>query len=188
MRTITALTLAFMSSTAFAAPTAQTVRGETIEIHGRAPVAVPPTPAKNYHSIAPRYSDYAIEHNTWTRAWVLLEIDEQGGVARMKMLKHPGAELELYAVDYAFGMKFQPARDGGGNPTRTLYVTAIEWPAYWWMVERTGVATGIPNADHVPCRGSGPLHLGSMYSTVYRDCTDPDLSRMNAEPWITHSH
>jgi hypothetical protein len=180
--------LGLVSTAATAGPDPITVRGETIEIHGRAPIAVPPKPLAHYAAIAPSYSDYAIEHDTWAKAWVLLDIDAHGAVTRMKMLKHPGAGLELFAVHYAFAMKFEPARDAAGNPSSALLVTAIEWPSYWWMVAQTGLATAIPdNVDGVACRGGGPLHLGSIHP-VYRDCTPPDLKAIDREPWITHSH
>jgi hypothetical protein len=38
-------------------------------------------------------------------------------------------------------------------------------------------------SDYVPCKGSGPMNLGSLYPT-YRDCSTPDLKRMPNEPWI----
>ena len=47
---------------------------------------VPPRPVKNYQRIAPAYSDYAIEHDTWARAWLLLDISERGDVTRVKLL------------------------------------------------------------------------------------------------------
>ena len=37
--------------------------------------------------------------------------------------------------------------------------------------------------DYVPCAGSGPLNLGSVHP-VYKDCSQPDLSRADKEPWL----
>jgi hypothetical protein len=179
------LAVALMTSPSFADPTPTTVRGETIIMEGHAPPTVLPKPRKHYERIAPLYSDYAIEHDTWAKAWLLLDVDESGKVARMKMLKHPGADLDIYAIDRAFGMAFDPALDANGHAMRTQIVVPIEWPSYWWMITFSGVATKIPpNIAHVPCRGSGPMHMGSVHP-VYRDCSEPDLAKAATEPWIT---
>jgi hypothetical protein len=38
--------------------------------------------------------------------------------------------------------------------------------------------------DRVPCAGSGPLNL-DLRNRAYRDCSAPDLSMLEALPWIT---
>lgn len=165
--------------------TPRVVRGETIIIHGTAPPKVLPKAKKRYGRIAPAYSDYAIEHDTWAKAWLLLEIDEHGNVARLKLLKRPGADLDQIAIERGFSMKFEPAQDIHGNPMRTQLVTPIEWPSYWWLIAREGLATKIPEyIEKVPCVGSGPLNLGSIHP-AQRDCSPaPDLSKLDQFAWI----
>jgi hypothetical protein len=133
---------------------------------------------------APEYSDSAIEHDAWEVAWMLLDIDESGRVTRTKFLKHPGHDLEKIAVRTALALQFEPAIAQDGKPARSYVIWPIEWPSYWWLVSRTGLATGIPDTSHVPCRGSGPLHLNSAHP-VYRDCAPPDLHLANTEAWQT---
>jgi hypothetical protein len=133
---------------------------------------------------APEYSDEAIDKDVWSVAWMLLDIDESGTVTRVKFLKYPGYDLEQIAVKTALALEFAPATDDDGVPMRSYVVWPIEWPSYWWMVSRTGLATGIPDVSHIPCRGSGPLRLESIHPT-YRDCAPPTWSRANSEPWLT---
>jgi hypothetical protein len=39
----------------------------------------------------------------------------------------------------------------------------------------------LPDGDHrPPCKGSGPMNL-DMHESLYRDCTPPDLSKVNTE-------
>lgn len=165
-----------------------TIGKEVIYVEGTAPPKVFPKPKKRYGSIAPPYSDYAIEHDTWTRAWVLLDIDARGVVKRVKLLKKPGADLDKFAIDRAFSMRFDPALDGAGNPVPMKLVTNIEWVSWGWMIMFEGVGTRIPaqhHVDKVPCAGSGtPMLMDSKHRT-YRDCTPPDLSKIATEPWIT---
>lgn len=159
------------------------VRGETIEIHDHAPPKVQAKPVKNYFRIAPHYSDYAIEHDTWAKAFLLLDINAQGRVERVKLLKHPGADLDQIAIDTALGLSFAPAQDDRGNAIGSQIVWPIEWPSYWWLVARTGLATGLIDMSHVPCRGSAPMHMGSIHPT-YRDCETFKLGVLRTEPWI----
>ena len=134
----------------------------------------------------PEYSDAAILKDAWTRAWLLLDIDPQGTVTRVKMLNAPGYDLEPIAIKQAFDTKFHPGRDGHGNAVRSLLVWTIEWPSYWWMIDRDDIPTRMPFfVEYVPCRGSGPLPMGSIYTTSYRDCTPPNLSRITTAKWIT---
>jgi Gram-negative bacterial TonB protein C-terminal len=189
MRTNVLLAAAIMisSSSAFADTTnlGPTIGGETIVIHDHAPPKVQPKPVKRYFKIAPHYSDYAIEHDTWAKAYLLLDINARGSVERVKLLKHPGADLDKIAVDTALSLKFEPAQDDKGNAIGSQVIWPIEWPSYWWMVALEGLATRIPVTAmaYVPCRGSGPLHLGSVHP-VYRDCTTFKLGAIQAEPWI----
>lgn len=165
---------------------------EVIEIHETWKAWQPPTPPRLVPTrdtdprVAPPYSDEAKEKDVWVRAWVMLEIDERGRVRRMKFLRHPGYGLDDIARARVFAMTFTPALDEHGRPMAVNFVTAIEWPSWGWMATRTGVVTRIPPPDvlaHVPCRGSGPLHLDSIYP-AYRDCSKPDLARADREPWI----
>ncbi len=164
-------------------------RGEVIEIHDipkhRPPVM--PTPL-HPRPMIPAYSDNMIETDAWVKVWFLLDVDEQGGIARAKFLNHPGHDLEQIAIDHALALKFTPAYDGLGHPMRTMIVYPVEWPSYWWMLAMgMGTAYKMPHAQHVlhvPCRGSGPLHLDSVHP-VYRDCTAPDMSRVEQELWYS---
>jgi hypothetical protein len=161
------------------------VRGETIIIHGTAPPKVLPKAKKRYGRIAPAYSDYAIEHDKWAKAWLLLDIDERGSVTRVKLLKKPGYDLDQIAIDRGFSMRFDPAQDANGNAMKSQLVTPIEWPAYWWLIAREGLATKIPESiEFVPCEGSGPMHMGSIHP-AYRDCSPPPaLDQLDSYPWI----
>ncbi len=167
---------------------------ETIVIEGWPPVPkVQAKPQKRYLPtgtlddvflrVAPAYSDIAIEKNTWTQAWMLLDIDQRGRVTRVKFLKYPGYDLEKIAVKTALAMTFEPALDASGAPARSYLVFPIEWPTYGWLIAKTGLATGIPDTSRVPCRGSGPLNLDRRYPT-YRDCTPPDFKKANTELWF----
>jgi hypothetical protein len=179
----------------FADDRVETRGTEVIEIEGAPPPpAVSVQPKKRYLPSgemdniflrpAPRYSDDAVLSDKWSVAWMLLDIDEKGVVTRVKFLKYPGLELEKIAVETAMKLQFEPAKDADGKAVRSFEVWPIEWPSYWWLVMRTGVATGIPDTSHVPCRGSGPLNLGSLHPT-YRDCSSPDLALAKTEPWLT---
>jgi hypothetical protein len=187
MRSTLILVALIASSTVLAnpAPGPQLkVRGETIVIEGHAPPKVQPKPVKNYFRIAPAYSDYAIEHDKWGKAYVLLDISDRGTVMRVKLLKHPGYDLDQIAIDTAFKLRFTPAQDATGHAIASSVIWPIEWPAYWWMVDIFGLATRVPDeVVKVPCRGSGPIHLDSIHP-VYRDCGTFPVSALETEPWI----
>ncbi|MEO8548354.1 MAG: energy transducer TonB [Kofleriaceae bacterium] len=159
-------------------------RSETIIIEGHVPPTVQPRPVKNYVRIAPAYSDYAIEHDSWGKAWLLLDISARGDVTRVKLLKHPGHDLDQIAIDTALEMHFSPALDDRGNAIASSLIWPIEWPSYWWLIDVHELATRIPDEiAYVPCRGSGPLHMGSVHP-VYRDCGTFQLKALETEPWI----
>jgi hypothetical protein len=172
---------------ALAAPAAaeepRTVRGETIIIEDK----VPGTMARPLKDplITAKYSDAAIEQDAWTRAWMLIEIDERGVVQRMKFLKRPGYDLEQIAIDKMFATKFDPARDDTGRPRKSAIIYPIEWPSYWWLVTHQGLTTRISTPyGGLPCKGSNrPLNLDRAHP-VYRDCSMPDLAQAKREVWI----
>jgi hypothetical protein len=173
----------------------ETRGSEVIEIDGAPPPPkVKAKPKKRYLPsgeldntflrVAPRYSDDAITSDTWSVAWMLLDIDEQGAVTRVKFLKYPGHDLEKIAIETAMKIPFEPAKDDDGKAQRSFVVFPIEWPSYWWLIIKTGLATGIPDTSHIPCRGHGPLNMGSVHPT-YRDCDPPEWDKANTEPWLT---
>lgn len=62
------------------------------------------------------------------------------------------------------------------------------------LVSTAGLASaddGVPprcvrgETIYVPCRGSGPMHMGSLHPT-YRDCSEADLSKIDPVPWISN--
>ena len=165
-------------------PPPRAVPGETIIIRSHGPGYKEAKPKKDPR-IAPKYSDEAIDRDAWTRAWMLLDIDDHGVVQRMKWLKRPGYDLERIALERVFSTQFEPARDGLGRAQSSMLVFPIEWPSYWWLVTHYGVTTRIPvSAGGVPCRDSGePLNLDRAHP-VYRDCSMPDLSKIPTEAWI----
>jgi hypothetical protein len=179
-----------------ALPSRARAGGEIIVIDGHRPTPhVRPRVLNHVRTKAPPYSDAAIESDAWTRAWLLLDVDERGRVTRFKFIKRPGHDLEGIAAQQAFGLHFDPARDDGDRRIKSWVVWGIEWPSYWWLVMFVGTATRMPPlvgtmhprpmSDYVPCRGSGPLNLDSAHP-VYRDCSLPDLSvSFDAEPWIS---
>jgi hypothetical protein len=197
MRSITLVVLA-MVGTASADDDDGKVRwqsGEVIVLEGKAPPSTPPKPTNFVHQKAPPYSDEAILSDAWTKAWLLLEIDERGVVTRFKFLKRPGHELEEIARSEAFRLRFTPAKDGNGKAMRSTLLWEIEWPSAFWLSTFVGTRSAMPKVvgfpprrqDHaVPCRGSGPLNLGSVRPT-YKDCSKPDLSRAAGEAWVYRS-
>ena len=123
---------------------------------------------------------------------MLLEIDERGNVARMKFLNKPGYDLEPIAIREAFKLHFDPALDGGKRPMRSTLIWEIEWPSAYWLTTFVGTRSAMPKIigfpprrqdAYVPCRGSGPMNLGSVRPT-YKDCTKPDLEKIDTAPWV----
>jgi hypothetical protein len=220
------------------------------------PPAVPPKPENEYSRKSLPYSPQAMERDAWARAFLLLDINEHGEVTRLKLLKRPGYDLDQIAIDEAFKLKFEPARDAAGRPVRTYIVWDMEWPSWGWLVQGNGTTAGRPVTyddmyrynrletrvhrdgqaaapnDHVgqaeefagsgdpnernirnqtraanvnrysaqplpvtgpqplsrvPCAGSGPLNL-DLQNRAYRDCSRPDMSSVDALPWITRQN
>ena len=168
------------------------VPGEVIVIEGQVPPTTPPRPTNFVKQKAPPYSDRAILSDAWTKAWLLLDVDEAGTVTQIKFLRRPGYDLEKIAVAEAFKLTFAPARDGANHPMRSNVVWEIEWPSAWWLSTFVGTRSAMPKIvgfpphrqDHyVPCRGSGPWAMGSIRPT-YKDCSKPDLTKIATEAWI----
>ena len=168
------------------------VAGEVIVVEDRVKPPVPPKPTNFSPAKAPPYSDRAILADAWTKAWLLLDIDETGKLVRYKFLKRPGYDLEQIAIGEIQKLRFAPAKDGAGRPMRAWLVWSIEWPSAWWLSDFVGTRSAMPKLvgfpprrqdDHVPCKGSGPMHLGSL-RPMYKDCSEPDLSKAAREPWI----
>lgn len=168
------------------------LQDEVIVIRDILPPKVPPKPVNFSERKAPPYSDAAILQDAWTRAWMVIDISPTGEVKRFKFLKRPGYDLETIAASEVFKLKFEPARDDSGKAIETWLVWRIDWPSNGYLnahgLPRTTMppVVGFPPrllSDTVPCRGSGPMSLSSIYPT-YRDCSAPDLSRMSGERWI----
>lgn len=166
--------------------------GEVIVIEGRLPPAVLPRPTNHEPRKAPPYSDRAILSDAWTKAWMLLDVDERGRVTRFKFLKRPGYDLEKIAASEVFALRFEPARDAHRRAIRSTVLWEIEWPSAWWLSKFVGTRSAMPKIvgfpprrqDHyVPCRGSGPWAMGSLHPT-YKDCSKPDLAKVDTERWI----
>jgi hypothetical protein len=166
---------------------------EVIEIHDYIPPKVLPKPAGHWNPRAlPPYSDEAIVRDAWVRVWLLLDVDAHGKVQHFKFLSHPGYDLEPIAAREVWQLSFDPALDHHDRPTETLILWRIEWPSYGWMMARFGSIavwpranwfTGLSPVMSVPCAGSGPMQLESVHPT-YRDCSQPDVSHVDTEPWI----
>jgi len=166
--------------------------GEVIEIHDPLPPKVMPKPTNFSRTRAPPYSQEALDKDAWARAWMLLDIGPDGAVKRFKFLKRPGYDLEKIAAAEVFKLRFEPARNDDDKPMGTSIVWGIEWPSAGWLEAIIGTRSRMPSmhgfpprgqTDYVPCKGSGPMNLGSVHPT-YRDCSGPDLSRVGTEAWI----
>jgi hypothetical protein len=179
MRAISAFIVAFTITSSVARA------NEVIEIHDYQPPKV--LPSYNPRKL-PAYSDEAVLDDAWTRAWLLLDIDEQGKVKRFKFLKHPGYDLDAIAANEVWHLTFQPARTTGNTPIETRAIWGIEWPSNSWLKAVNGGLssalphndwwTGRPLADYVPCARTGPMQ------SYVRDCSKPDVTRADKEAWI----
>lgn len=127
----------------------------------------------------PPYSDEAIDADTWTRAWLMLEIDTAGRVAHVKLLTQAGLGLDEIAVREAFALRFEPARDRAKRPIRSLALWTFEWPPYWWMSIEQRTLSRLPaEVLKTTCRP------GDQTTKHLRDCRAPDLSRAEKLPWL----
>jgi hypothetical protein len=164
----------------------------------------------------PPYSDDAKMGNVWVRAWVWLDVDEDGTVQRVKFIKRPGYGLDPIAVDWALAQQFKPGMNQFGHPTHSLVYFPIEWPSYYWLtsvkysarrlpgsadltgfsVEGDGAPGGPANAPAQasmsklpPCAHQAGWVFDSVRPHVTRDCSKPDLSHANAaERWYERKH
>jgi hypothetical protein len=159
--------------------------GEVIEIEGTLSETNAPKPKNAVSARVPRYSDEAFLTGAWTKAWLLLAIDDTGEVTMFKFLKRPGYDLEDIAAEEAFRLKFEPATDENGTPVPSRVVWPIEWPSTGYMLEKFEYHRMPTPQDlaNIRCAGTGPLNLDSQYR-MYRDCSTPDLSKAAAEAWI----
>ena len=105
--------------------------GEVIVIREKLRPPVPAKPQQLQRLKTAPYSARAIDADAWTRAFLLLDIDETGTLRRIKWLKRPGFDLEKIALSEVKKVKFAPARDATGKPIRSLLVWDIEWPSAW---------------------------------------------------------
>jgi hypothetical protein len=185
----TVLMLALVCAPAIAAAdSTATLPDETIQVQGHYVQPVQATPISD-PTIVPAYSDAAELGNTWSKAWLLLDVDSTGSVRRLKFLKHPGHDLDTIAVQTALRLKFNPARDSSGTAINASVVYPIEWPAHSWLVEHTSFSNRFKpeTAKYLKCEGSGPWNLGHVGSPTLKDCSTPDLSKAASEPWIIAS-
>jgi Carboxypeptidase regulatory-like domain len=171
--------------------------GEVIVIREKIKPPVAPKPTNYKPRATPPYSEAAVLSDAWTKAHMLLDIDETGVVLRYKFLKRPGYDLETIAAQEVSKLTFEPAKDRDGKPMRAWVVWTIEWPSAWWLQQFVGTRSAMPPVvgfpprrldSNVPCRGSGrPMALGSMHPT-YKDCSKPDLRTAAAAKWEPAVH
>jgi len=175
------------------------VPGEVIHIHQHVGVVQLPKLLDDA-GLIPEYSDDAILTDAWTKAWLWLDIDDQGVVQRVKFLERPGHGLDQTAVDWALSRHFEPARNQFDHAVRSLAVFPVEWPSYYYLKSLKRSTRRLPvDADYAgyavngvktshgppPCAGTGPMALFAVHP-IYRDCSVPDLSHADAsETWIT---
>jgi hypothetical protein len=126
-------------------------QGEIIEVHESLRPLVYAKPRKDDPRadplFVPSYSDQAFLKDAWTKAWLLLDIDERGNVARAKFLKRPGYDLDDIAIKHVFGLRFEPARNARGVPARSYVAWPIEWPSISWLMVRDLLVDGARPAD-----------------------------------------
>ncbi len=93
------------------------------------------------------YSKAAIKSNHWARTWMVLEVDTEGVVKRLKFMHRPGYGLDEIAIAQAFKLDFEPSLNEEGQPIKTLVLWSYEWPSYWWLIDHYGVASGMPRRN-----------------------------------------
>lgn len=178
--------------------------GEIIEVRDRDRPLIYPKPKFDARAI-PTYSDNAVLRDKWSKAWLLLDVDDRGAVQRVKFLKRPGNDLDKIAAQYALDLTFDPARDKHGYPAKSYVVWALEWPSQGWLESIGGSPTRMPMLDTVqtehgvmmqtfpPC-GAENANAAWNFSDSnvpshhigLRDCSQPDMTHADAtEPWIS---
>lgn len=151
---------------------------EVFEIKEAEKPKVMPKPTSGTNVIPP-YSDEAREKDVWARAWLMLEIDDKGNVARMKMLHSPGYGLDEIAIRAAGDLSFEPARSISGKPVAALVLWAYEWPAYYWLIERKLSPERLTDVVETVACANEPSNRSRL-----RDCTKADMSKAGELPWI----
>jgi hypothetical protein len=151
---------------------------EVIAIRETLPPAVAARPVSTAVTI-PDYTDAAIDRDVWTRAWLLLDIDDTGAVRRLKFLKRAGYGLDTIALREGFRLHFEPARDRAARPMESLMLYSFEWPSHAWLVGHGESAYRMPaDVIEMPCQKPGETHAD------YRDCSKPDPRLSLYESWI----
>ncbi|MFT3697794.1 MAG: hypothetical protein QM831_31935 [Kofleriaceae bacterium] len=153
---------------------------EAIEIKETSPPAVPAKPVNKWIPILP-YSQTAAADNIWTRAWMTLDVDAQGHVQHLRWIQRPGHDLEAIAVNAAFALQFEPARDRAKRAISSQVVWVFEWPSYWWLEhqdEHTDNTRMPANYLEVECQKPGEKRRDR------RDCSQADLKAALGEAWI----
>lgn len=148
--------------------------GDVVQVHEILPPAVPAKP-KSRTDVILDYSDDASDADVWTRAWLMLDVSERGQVTAIKVLNDPGHALLPIAETAAFKLRFEPALDRSHKPVRSTVLWTYEWPAYWWMLENHY------NMSRLPLE----TEMESCTGVRHRDCSQPDLSKMLTQPWLT---
>lgn len=150
---------------------------EVFEIQEAMLPKVKPVAISETNSI-PGYSKAARDRNVWAKAWLVLDLDIEGRVQRVKIINSPGYDLDVIALRHAFKLRFKPARDARDRPVRAMVLWSYEWPSYSWMVDNRFALRQLPEqVDKVPCRGA------DLFRPVYRDCTSPDVGSSASQPW-----
>ena len=150
---------------------------EAIEIREQIPPAVQPKSLTPLDTVLD-YSDTAADKNTWTRAWLMLHVNDAGKVVRVKLLNKPGLDLDAIAIREAFKVKFEPARDLSNKKIPAMVVWTWEWPAYYWMLDhKRNIHRLPPEVVRVMCRGAGAAR-------VLRDCSKPTIANAVSQAWI----
>ncbi len=151
---------------------------EVFQIQESVKPKVMPRPKSATNKI-PGYSEQAREDDVWARAWLLLEIDEQGNVRRMKLLQAPGHGLDDIAIRHAGNLRFEPALGVSGRPVPAMVVWTYEWPSYSWMLERKVAPKVLPEeVSSVPCAGT------ATPQSRLRECSKADITKAHLLPWI----
>lgn len=152
---------------------------EVFEIQESEKPKVMPRPTKATNLI-PDYSSEARAKDVWARAWLMLDIDAQGQVIRMKMLNAPGHGLDEIAIKEAARLRFQPALSLSGKPIPSLVLWDYEWPSYYWLLSQKFSPEALPpEAELVPCKGTEAPN-----AKYFRDCTTADVAKAQSLPWI----